>query len=378
MKSPVNAGDFLVTMIYWVLHKDNYCEKKAQRRLKNDNVQEIECRRNIMDKTVQKLSIAALVLGSFLGVMLLLKQMSRSDAGKTRWTIGILQTATHPALDDAKKGFVEAVKEKMGGDVSFVVRNGEGSSTQMHAIAEHFHGRPAIDAVYAIATPAVQAMASVERVKPIIIAAVTDPQQLGIMTPNTNVCGTSDMIDVEQEIESMQLLLPSVKSVSVIYSPSEINATIIAEKMKDSLSKKGITPRLVPITTQADVVSAISSALTKSDALLAPTDNLIASAITIIADLARKARKPLIVSDNTLVTYGALMAQGVNYYESGKESGRIAHEVLVAKKHPYEIPIVHETSKKLVINKQVLQELGLIVPQVLTPLATFIDTAAEK
>ncbi|MBA2306513.1 ABC transporter substrate-binding protein [Candidatus Dependentiae bacterium] len=331
-----------------------------------------------MQKTVQQFAITALVIGGFLGLMMVLKQRSSGGAAKTRWTIGILQTATHPALDDAKKGFMDVLQEKMGADVSFVVRNGEGSSTQMHAIAEHFRARPEIDAVYAIATPAVQAMTSVEKVKPIIIAAVTDPQQLGILTPTTNVCGTSDMIDVEQEIESMKLLLPTVKTVSVLYSPSEINATIVAEKMKELLSKKGMTPRLVPITTQADVVSAVSSALTKSDALLAPTDNLIASAITIIVDLARKAGKPLIVSDNKLVAHGALMAQGVNYYESGKESGRIAYQVLAQKKHPYEIPIAYGASKDIVINKQTLRELGLTLPPALLQSSTLIDTAAGK
>ncbi len=326
-----------------------------------------------MDKTVEKISIAALLLSAILGGMMLIKQLSRGSAPKTRWTIGIMQTATHPALDDVKKGFMEVLQEKMGNDVSFVIRNGEGSSTQMHAIAQHFHTRPEIDAIFAIATPAVQAMASVEQVKPIIIAAVTDPQQLGIMRPTTNVCGTSDMINVEQEVASMSLLLPSLKTVSIIYSPSEINATIVAEKMKEAVLKKGITPRLVPITTQAEVVSAISSALTKSDALLAPTDNLIASAITIIADLARKAHKPLIVSDNMLVQYGALMAQGVNYYDSGKESGHIAYEVVAQKKHPSAIPLAYGTSTKVFINKKVLQELGLTVPPALVPMSTLVD-----
>lgn len=326
-----------------------------------------------MEEMAQKVTMLAVIAVALIGGLFLLKRVSGAGDKKTRWTIGIIQTATHPALDDTRKGFVEVLKE-MGVDVSFIVKNGEGSSSQLHAIAEQFHARPHINALFAIATPAVQAAAAVEREKPLIIAAVTDPQQLGIISPTTNVSGTSDMINVEQEVHSMKLLLPKVKTVSIIYSPSEINATIVAQKMKEAVEKEGMTPRLVPLTSQADIVGALTSALSKSDALLAPTDNLIASAITVIADMARKARKPLIVSDNTLVKYGALMAQGVNYYESGKESGRIAYEILVGQKKPAQIPVVSGGSSKLFINKDVLNELGLSMPQELQSSAVLVGT----
>ncbi|MBA3751819.1 ABC transporter substrate-binding protein [Candidatus Dependentiae bacterium] len=318
-----------------------------------------------MEKTMQKIGLACVVLIGIIGSIVFFKKRSSSVTGKPRWTIGILQTATHPALDDVRKGFMQVLEEKLGKDIAFVVRNGEGTIGNIHAIAQQFHARDSIDAIFAVATPAVQAIASLEKKKPIFIAAVTAPEKLGIMNPKGNICGTSDMTNVEQQIESMRLLLPSLKTVSILFSPSEINSVVVAEKMRDVLLKNGITSHPVAIITQAEISTAVISALSKSDALLAPTDNVVASAITLIADLAHKARKPLIVSDNTLVKFGALMAQGVNYFESGKQTGLIAYEVLLHNKAPYQIPIMFSESKEVFINRQVLQDLGLTIPAAL-------------
>ena len=56
-------------------------------------------------------------------------------------TIGILQTASHPALDAAREGFMTAIKEKVGDRIDFVIRNGQGSISNIHAIAQQFHAK---------------------------------------------------------------------------------------------------------------------------------------------------------------------------------------------------------------------------------------------
>jgi putative ABC transport system substrate-binding protein len=301
-----------------------------------------------------------------IGAIMLKKTITRSQSGK-RWTIAILQTASHPALDAARDGFVTTLQQKLGDDIGFLIRNGEGSIGIIHTIAQQFHARQDVDAIYAIATPAAQAATSIEKEKPIIIAAVTVSPELGISFDQPNVCGVSDMINVRAEVEAMHQLLPNIKTVGIIFSSAEVNAVATSKRLVTELERVGYTPVIIGITSESDIEPAIMSALRKVDALIAPTDNTIANTIALIADLARKAGKPLIVSDNMLVKYGPLMARGVDYYESGTQAAAIALELLINHKKPYELPILGADSKHVFVNTQTATSLNLIIPDELEP-----------
>ena len=49
-------------------------------------------------------------------------------------TVGVLLTATHSALNDAKDGFIEALKANGYEDAEFVVKNPEGDQTTMNSM----------------------------------------------------------------------------------------------------------------------------------------------------------------------------------------------------------------------------------------------------
>jgi putative ABC transport system substrate-binding protein len=294
-----------------------------------------------------------------LGAIILKKSTSRSHA---RINIAIIQTASHPALDAARDGFINSLQEKLGKDIGFTIRNGESSINTLYAIAQQFHARQDIDAIYAIATPAAQAMASVEKEKPVIIAAVTVSPELGINFDSDNICGVSDMINVRAEVEAMHQLLPNIQTVGIIFNTAETNAVATAKVMFTELERAGYTPINVGIASESDIEPATMSALRKVDALIAPTDNTIANSIALISNLARKAEKPLIVSDNMLVKYGPLMARGVDYYQAGVDAAHIALQLLINHKKPYELPILGADSKNIFINMQTAQALHVEIP----------------
>jgi putative tryptophan/tyrosine transport system substrate-binding protein len=278
--------------------------------------------------------------------------------------IGILQTASHPALDAARDGFIDTVKAKLGDNVECVIANAQGSIITAHALAERFHADASIAAIYAIATPALQAIMAVEKEKPIFIAAVSNPSELGVIMPKTNVCGTTDMIDIPGAINAIKNILPHIASVALIYNPSEANSVAQVALMEKELLHNSIKPIRVGIVSETEIPQAIASALNKADALLAPTDNLVASAMPIISRLAQDAQKPLIASHNEAVAQGALMARGVDYYTAGKETGEIAVAVLRDKKAPYILPIRPTRSDTIVINKQLIDKFGITIPKI--------------
>lgn len=314
-----------------------------------------------------------IVMLSVVGI-LLLKKLVYVGSNKAHYTIGILQTASHPALDAAREGFTSVIKERLGSDVEIVVRNGEGSVNTLYTAAQHFHARSDIDAIFAIATPAAQAIVSLEYTKPVIIAAVSVSPELGIAFDADNVAGVSDMIDVKGEVEAMYALLPTVKTVGVLFSAAETNAVATSKIMAKELENVGIVPYMIGISSEADIEPALMSAVRKVDAVLAPTDNAVASSVNLVATIMRNAQKPLILSDNMLVKYGALMARGVDYYESGKQAGNIAYDIVVNHRLPREISVVPAESKDLFINKQVIEALHVTIPESLTSYIHLVDS----
>jgi len=332
------------------------------------------CRKRIIVKNNRSLVLFSIITIITLSILLIKKPFRRTKSNK-KWTIAILQTASHPALDAARDGFVATLQKNLSYDVDFVIRNGEGSISNIYAIAQQFHARQDINAIYAIATPAAQAVASVEKEKPIIIAAVTVSPELGISFDQPNVCGVSDMINVRAEIEAMHALLPNIKTVGVIFSSAEINSVAMSKIMTTELERIGYTPITVGIASESDIEPAVMSALRKVDALIAPTDNSVANTIALIADLARKAEKPLIVSDNMLVKHGPLMARGVDYYESGVQAGFVAQQLLVNNRKPYELPILTTESEKVFVNMQTLAALKLSIPDSLAAYVVAVESA---
>jgi putative tryptophan/tyrosine transport system substrate-binding protein len=318
------------------------------------------------------LIIFGIIIFTF-GAITLKKTINRTQATH-KWNVAIIQTASHPALDAARDGFITSLQEKLGADVGFTTRNGEGSINTLYAIAQQFHARQDIDAIYAIATPAAQAIASVEKTKPIIIAAVTVSPELGINFDGDNICGVSDMINVRAEIEAMRQLLPNIQTVGIIFNTAETNAVATARVMFTELERAGYTPINVGIASESDIEPATMSALRKVDALIAPTDNTIANSIALISSLARKAEKPLIVSDNMLVKHGPLMARGVDYHHAGIDAAHIALQLLINHKKPYELPILGADSKEVFVNMQTAKALHVTIPAGMQKYVVPVDT----
>lgn len=304
------------------------------------------------------------IIGVAIVSIIVFKRINK-PATSTTYTIGILQTASHPALDAARDGFMEELKTLMHNDVTFVIQNAQGSVAQGHAIAQQFHANSQLSGFFAIATPAAQALGAVEKERPIIIAAVTDPQALGLIHPTTNICGTKDMIDVKAEIKMLTQLIPNAKTVAILYTAGETNSIVLANMMRTELASLNLIALDFAVSNEADMAAIVETACRKSDVILAPTDNTVASTISLIATITNKHKKPLIVSDNMLVKYGPLAARGVDYNKGGKQAAHIAYDILVGGKNPHEIPIQQVQSGQVFVNQTTLDRLGLTIPEAL-------------
>ena len=142
-----------------------------------------------------------------------------TSSGGGDYNIGIIQLTEHVALDAANKGFVDGLKEE-GINANIDQKNAQGDQSALDTIATKFVNDKK-DLVLAIATPAAQAVAGKTKDIPIVVTAVTDAEEAGLVKsnekPDTNVTGTSDLNPVKEQIELLVKLLPEAKTVGILY-----------------------------------------------------------------------------------------------------------------------------------------------------------------
>src|SRR5690606_9012691 len=84
--------------------------------------------------------------------------------------------------------------------------------------------------ILAVATPTAQAVAQTITDVPILITAVTEPQEAGLVdsweAPGGNVTGTSDLNPVAEQLELVMELAPDAESIGIVYSSGEVNSEI--------------------------------------------------------------------------------------------------------------------------------------------------------
>ena len=241
------------------------------------------------------------------------KSSGNAGTGSKKYRIGITQIVSHPALDSAREGFKAAFKEA-GVNAEFDEKNANGETTNSNLIANNFVSSKE-DLIFAIATNAAQSASQATNDIPVVFAAITDPQSAGIL--KNNVTGVSDRMDVKQQLELLKKIGPNVKNIGVIYNSSEQNSKIQVEDLKKAAKELGLNIVEKSVVQANEIPQTVDNLVREADAIYLPTDNLVASVVSLITDKATAAKKIVFGAEAAHVKGGALITQGVSYYENG-------------------------------------------------------------
>ena len=287
------------------------------------------------------------------------KNENTGKESKDNFKIGITQIVAHPALDSAREGFKDAIKES-GLNVTFDEKNANGEVATANMIANNFVTEK-VDLIYAIATSTAQSAAQATNKLPVVFSAITDPEAAGLI--KENVTGISDRVNVKQQLELLLKLDSKIKKVGVIYNSSEQNSKVQVDDLKKAASELGITIVEKSVTQVSEIPQTSEALVRESDALYLPTDNLVASVVNLITEKATAAKKVAFGAEAAHVKGGALITQGIDYYEMGKEAGKIAVEILKNGKKPSEIKFKKMDLNDIVINNKTLAAIGISLPE---------------
>lgn len=317
--------------------------------------------------------LLSLVLSLTLGATLLTGCSGSSESsGSTDEVkkVGITQLVEHPALDQAKEGFVEGLKENgfvEGENLEIDFQNAQNDNPTSQTIASNFVNDKK-DLIFAISTPSAQAALNATQDIPIVFTAVTDAVEAGLVKSNesseNNVTGTSDAIPVAKALELIKKFVPDVKTIGVVCNTSEINSKLQVDTLREAAEKEGIKVVDKGATQANEVNQAVAAVAKEADVIFAPTDNLVASSMPIITKVATENNIPVIGSEEGHVENGALACNGISYKELGKKAGEMAAQILKGEKQPSEIPVTTLDDTETIINKSTMETLGIKDPQI--------------
>lgn len=291
--------------------------------------------------------------------------------------IGVVQIVQHGSLDEANKGFVDALKERGYGPdkVEIDQENAQGDQSNLKTIVSRFKAeKPKL--ICAIATPAAQAAANEIKDIPIVGTAITDYTSAKLVQnderPGGNVTGVSDFASMDAQMELAAKLIPQAKNVGLIYCSSEVNSEVQANQMKDYCKKHGLSVEERTVNNVNDIQQVAESLVGKVDYIYVPTDNTLASSIPTLMKITDANKIPVIVGADIMAKDGALAALSVDYYRLGKQTGELAADILDGKVKPETSPIQHQKDYTIVINKQDAEILGIQIPEEIAKKANMV------
>ena len=310
-------------------------------------------------------------IAAFLVSLALLLTCATGLAEGKVYRIGIIQFAEHASLDNCMQGFIEGLAEMgyvEGVNVAFDIQNAQADTATAAQIAAMMV--PRSDLVCAIATPV--AMAAFNEAQdagvPVIYTAVSDPvgaQLAGADGTNVgNITGTSDQLPVEAQLKLIREMMPAAKKIGILHTTSETNSDSTLATYKALAGQYGFEIIDKGISTGADLPFALDALLPQVDCTTNLTDNTVVSYLALVLEMSAEAGKPVFGSEIEQVKMGCVAAEGIEYLELGRQTGRTAARVLGGEP-AQDIPFEIITNSYLYVNPDAMAEYGLQMPAAL-------------
>lgn len=329
-------------------------------------------------KTTPKTTLFSLALCAVLFALIFhLPSCSKKQQESRKIRIGITQIATHPGIDAIRKGFLDEMEKlgyKEGENVTYDQTNAQGDMPTAQSIAQKFV-RDKCNLIFAISTPSSQTVAQAIKGTsiPLVFGAVTDPVSAGLIVsmdrPGNNITGTSDQWPVDKQFDLLLQLVPTVKTVGLVYNPGETNSESNLKVVERVCNARNLKIVRVSVSSTSEVYTAAKSLVGRCDAIYVPADNTVIAAMDSVVKVAEENKIPLLPGVSSNVEQGGFGTLGPDYYDVGVQSAKLADQVLKGEK-PGDIPVATAERLEYYFNKRSAAAMGITIPEDLLKKAT--------
>jgi hypothetical protein len=181
------------------------------------------------------------------------------------------------------------------------------------------------------------------------------------------------MNPIEEQVDLMTKVLPEMKTLGLMRSSAEENSRIQADIIKKVCKEKGIEVVEMTVSSVNDIQQVAQDLVNKKvEAIYAPTDNIISSAMPNLIRVTNDAKIPVFCGEEAQVEKGALITIGINYKALGVQTGKMAAKILKGEAKPAEMPIETAEKYQVTINDSASKLLGITIPDELKKDATIV------
>ena len=297
---------------------------------------------------------------------------SNEPAGDVKYVVVICQLAPHVALDAATEGFIDALNEKLPGQVDIQNKNAAGDSPTCATIINGFVS-DGVDLIMANATAPLQAAASATNSIPVLGTSITEyGVALGIEnfsgTVGANVSGTSDLAPLDQQAQMIQEWYPDAKTVGLIYCSAEPNSQYQVDNVQKKLEELGYACKQYPFSDTNDMASVVQDAADNSDVLYVPTDNTAANNTGIINNICQGV-VPVFAGEEGICGGCGIATLSISYYDIGYKTGEMAAKILTGEADISTMPIEYAPQFTKKYNETICSGLDLTPLEGYEPIA---------
>src|SRR5215475_14378943 len=267
-----------------------------------------------------------------------------------------------------ERGYVE------GTHFTIESRYAEGDPARLPGLAAELVGLQ-VAVIVTLGSQAIQAVKQTTSTIPIVIAASSDPVEMGFVTslarPGENLTGLS-LSAPELSGKRLELLkeaVPAIAHVAVLANPA--NPSIAAHLRETQRAAQALQVQLHLVEVQGPqeldhAFAAIRSV--PADALIVILDPLFMQQRARLVELTATSRLPAMYNLREDVEIGALMAYGPSFPDLFRRAATYVDKILKGAK-PATLPVEQPTKYELILNLKTAKELGITLPPALLILA---------
>jgi len=281
------------------------------------------------------------------------------------YTLGVFQIIDAPTLNEARRGFLQALTDsglRDGVNVRLKVRNAMGDVTEAQRIAQEFVSQRT-DMIVALSTQCLQAALMAAPRVPVIFASVANPQLTGAGRSAENhlgnVTGVASTGPVKQTLRFIKEVLPGAKRIGTLWTPSELNSEYYLELAREGAAELGLEIIAVPVANVNEVLLSAQMLLNKRiDVLFPISDNTINASFESLGRMAEDNSIPLFGGFPLSTRLGACAALGWDFFDMGYKAGEIAVRVKSGE-NPGRIPFQSMSQIRLYLNLDEARKQGV-------------------
>jgi putative ABC transport system substrate-binding protein len=223
-----------------------------------------------------------------------------------------------------------------------------------------------VDVLIAHSTPGARAAKQATSTIPIVVAAMADPVDVGLVTsiarPGGNLTGLTFFFAeiCAKRVELIKEAVPAATRLGVLVNPANPSGKTALTAMQRTARSLRVELLSVDVKAVDDIAGAFATLASRgAQALTFIEDPLLISNARYLAQLATQNRLPMI--GGTAAEAGALMSYGVDRPDLWFRTAFFVDKILRGAK-PAELPIEQPTKFEIVINLITAKALGLTIP----------------